>query len=88
MDQGSGVAVAASGNRDQLANLDRGSPWLVYCAIGGRAELTSEAMAELGFEKVYLLKGGFIEWRAQWKSVVKWSGPDVPPRLTVLPPWA
>jgi hypothetical protein len=45
-------------------------------------------MAELGFEKIYLLKGGFIEWRAQWKSVVKWSGPDVPPRLTVLPPWA
>jgi len=39
------------GTRDQLAKLDRGSPWLVYCAIGGRAELTAEAMAELGVEE-------------------------------------
>lgn len=59
------------GNRDKLAKLDRTRPWLVYCAIGGRAELTAQAMAELGFEKVYLLKGGFIEWRAMGKLVVK-----------------
>lgn len=59
------------GNRDKLAKLDRARPWLVYCAIGGRAELTGQAMAELGFEKVYLLKGGFIEWRRQGKPVVK-----------------
>jgi rhodanese-related sulfurtransferase len=59
------------GNRDQLAKLDRARPWLVYCAIGGRAELTAQTMAELGFEKVYLLQGGFIEWRAQGKPVVK-----------------
>ena len=59
------------GNRDKIAQLDRARPWLVYCAIGGRAELTAQIMAELGFEKVYLLKGGFIEWRGQGKSVVK-----------------
>lgn len=59
------------GNRAKLATLERKRPWLVYCAIGGRAELTAQTMAELGFEKVYLLKGGFIEWRAEGKSVVK-----------------
>lgn len=59
------------GNREKLATLDRKRPWFVYCAIGGRAELTAETMAGLGFEKVYLLKGGFIEWRAQGKPVVK-----------------
>lgn len=59
------------GNKDKLAKLDRARPWLVYCAIGGRAELAAQTMAELGFEKVYLLKGGFIQWRTQGKPVVK-----------------
>ena len=59
------------GNKDKLTKLEKTRPWLVYCALGGRAELTAQSMAELGFEKVYLLKGGFIEWRGQGKPVVK-----------------
>ena len=55
----------------KLATLDRERPWLVYCAIGGRSELAAKAMATMGFKQVYLLKGGFIEWRAQKKPVTK-----------------
>ncbi len=59
------------GNQSKLQGLDRNQPWLVYCTIGGRAELTAEAMAKLGFKEVYLLKGGFAEWLAQGKPVVR-----------------
>jgi rhodanese-related sulfurtransferase len=59
------------GNQSKLQGLDRNQPWLVYCTIGGRAELTAQAMSKLGFKEVYLLKGGFAEWLAQGKAVVR-----------------
>ena len=59
------------GNLPILQGLDRKAPWLVYCAIGGRADFTAEAMGGLGFEKVYLLKGGFNAWVAAKKPTAK-----------------
>jgi rhodanese-related sulfurtransferase len=59
------------GNETMLKSLDRNRPWLVYCTIGGRAELTAQTMVQLGFKEIYLLKGGFAEWRAQGKPVIK-----------------
>lgn len=58
-------------NTKMLRGLDRKQPYLIYCAIGGRSEYTAATMAELGFEKVYLLKGGINAWRAAKKPVVK-----------------
>ena len=54
-----------------LRGLDRKQPFLVYCAIGGRSEYTAETMSQLGFEHVYILKGGINAWRAAKKPVVK-----------------
>lgn len=59
------------GNEEKLQRLDRARPWLVYCALGGRAELTAQSMAGMGFENVYLLKGGFTAWQAAMLPVVK-----------------
>ena len=58
-------------NEATLKGLDRNRPWLVYCTIGGRAELTAATMAKLDFKEVYLLKGGFADWRAQGKPTIK-----------------
>ena len=63
---------AFAGNQGILQTLDRHQPWLVYCAIGARSEGTAATMAELGFDKVYLLKGGFNAWVAARKPTVKW----------------
>jgi len=60
-----------AGDDGLLTTLDRDQPWLVYCTIGGRAELTAKEMAKLDFKQVYLLKGGFAAWHAQGKPVVK-----------------
>lgn len=60
-----------TGNEARLKTLDKTKPWLVYCTIGGRSELTAQTMAKLGFKEVYLLKGGFAEWLAQGKATVQ-----------------
>lgn len=57
--------------RDYLNGLDRRAPYLLYCAIGGRARLTAEHMAELGFTEVYLLDGGLNAWKSEGKPVVR-----------------
>jgi rhodanese-related sulfurtransferase len=49
--------------RQQLAALDRDTPYLLYCATQGRSGQTLERMAELGFSRVWLLQGGFYAWR-------------------------
>ncbi len=48
----------------QFDSMDINAPVLVYCAVGGRAELAAKELAARKFKKVYLLKGGFRAWRA------------------------
>jgi phage shock protein E len=58
-------------NRRFLNEWDKDAPWLVYCALGPRSELTAADMAGMGYKKVYLLKGGFNAWMAAGKPVAK-----------------
>jgi rhodanese-related sulfurtransferase len=58
-------------NRHYLETLDRTKPYLVYCALGPRSELTAAEMAKMGFKSVSLLKGGFNTWLRAGKPVVK-----------------
>ena len=48
----------------ELAKLDRRSPCLIYCAIGGRAKLIAAEMEALGFDRLYLLESGSNAWIA------------------------
>lgn len=56
---------------DALAKLDKTKPCIVYCAIGGRAQLIAVEMHKLGFKKILLLKGGFNAWTASGQAVAK-----------------
>jgi len=56
---------------DALARLDKTSPCIVYCAIGGRAKLAAVEMHKLGFKNILLLKGGFNAWTATGQAVAK-----------------
>ncbi|MBL9113399.1 MAG: rhodanese-like domain-containing protein [Verrucomicrobiaceae bacterium] len=58
-------------NRRFLEVWEKDKPWLVYCALGPRSELTAADMAALGYKKVYLLEGGFNAWMAAHKPVQK-----------------
>jgi len=65
------LAPYLRGNQRYLEQWDKASPWLVYCALGPRSELTAADMAVMGFQKVYLLKGGFNAWLAAGLPVEK-----------------
>ncbi|MFN0078099.1 MAG: rhodanese-like domain-containing protein [Prosthecobacter sp.] len=56
---------------DALAKLDKTKPCIVYCAIGGRAQLIAVEMHKLGFKNILLLKGGFNAWTASGQAVAK-----------------
>ena len=48
--------------RAAAAKLDPAKTYLVYCKTGRRSHLATVILKELGFQKVYDLKGGFSNW--------------------------
>ncbi|MCX6173496.1 MAG: rhodanese-like domain-containing protein [Ignavibacteriales bacterium] len=47
---------------DQIRKLDRSKSYFIYCRSGSRSYSACRQMKSLGFEKVYNLKGGIINW--------------------------
>ena len=50
--------------RDDLSVLDRDKVYLIYCRTGNRTGQAYNIMGELGFEKVYDMRGGISQWIA------------------------
>lgn len=48
--------------KDQLAELDKSTPVLMYCKSGGRSGRAVKVFKELGFEEVYELGSGYSSW--------------------------
>ena len=42
--------------------LDKKNPVYVYCRSGNRSKKSADKLLEMGFSKVYDLKGGYIGW--------------------------
>jgi rhodanese-related sulfurtransferase len=51
-------------------NFTKGKPVILYCASGGRAALSGQALKELGYDEVYNL-GGFGDWADAGGAVEK-----------------
>lgn len=47
---------------DQVKDLDKDKPVLVYCTVGSRSQDIGKKMREAGFRKVFNLYGGIIHW--------------------------
>ena len=60
---------------DQLSSrageIDKSNPVLVVCAVGGRAARGASLLKSAGFDKVYVLGGGFNEWQSQGLPTAK-----------------
>lgn len=50
---------------------DKKTPVMVYCKTGGRAALSAQALALLGYAQVESLAGGFDAWTNQGLDIVK-----------------
>jgi thioredoxin len=51
----------------QVAALDKTKPVMVYCLSGGRSAKAAEYMRKQGFNEVYEMEGGMMQWTAQNK---------------------
>jgi len=49
--------------RQEMAKLDRGKTYLVYCRTGSRSDGALQVMKEQGFRNVYHLDGGIVKWK-------------------------
>src|SRR5690554_2898969 len=49
--------------KEQLRYLDKEKPVYVYCKSGGRSEEAAMELKEMGFKKIYDLKGGISSWK-------------------------
>jgi rhodanese-related sulfurtransferase len=48
--------------RGDLDRLDKDKTYLLYCRSGSRSGRVLPLMGELGFERVYNMGGGFVQW--------------------------
>lgn len=48
--------------QSKIAQLDKSKTYLVYCRSGNRSGNACKAMAQMGFENLYNLKGGISAW--------------------------
>ena len=60
---------------DQLGNrageIEKQHPVLLVCGVGTRAARGASVLQRAGFDKVYVLDGGFNEWRSQGLPTAK-----------------
>lgn len=47
---------------NKIAELDKSTPYYIYCRSGNRSGQVCNYMSSLGFEKLYNLRGGIIAW--------------------------
>lgn len=50
--------------REKLEQLDKNKTYYVYCRSGGRSSRAVALMREMGFQRVYNLEGGIMQWQA------------------------
>jgi len=55
----------------QISELDKSQPVLVYCRSGARSAAAAKSMRSQGFTEVYELKGGIMNWIAANKPVTE-----------------
>jgi len=53
----------SSNFRAEMAGLDRGKTYVVYCRTGNRSNGALKVMREEGFRNVYHLDGGIVKWK-------------------------
>ena len=49
----------------KAASYDKSKPVFVYCLSGGRSKKAATKLKELGFDTVYELDGGFLNWNEE-----------------------
>jgi rhodanese-related sulfurtransferase len=65
------IDFRASNFKELIGELDKNQDVYVYCKVGGRSGSAARMMEDIGFKKVYDLKGGIIAWEKDGFKTVK-----------------
>jgi rhodanese-related sulfurtransferase len=65
------IDFRASNFKDLIGELDKDQDVYVYCKVGGRSAAAAKLMKEMGFNKIYDLKGGINNWEKNGFKKVK-----------------
>ncbi|WP_192349251.1 rhodanese-like domain-containing protein [Algoriphagus sp. Y33] len=60
---------------ENVAELDKNQPVLVYCTVGARSQGIGKKLKDVGFKEVYNLYGGLIEWVNEDKPIFQGNSP-------------
>jgi molybdopterin/thiamine biosynthesis adenylyltransferase/rhodanese-related sulfurtransferase len=63
-------------SRVERAAPDHSRPVLLYCSVGNRSAFAAKTLAELGYEDVVSLSGGFTDWKRNGFPVQLQAGLD------------
>lgn len=58
------IDFKAANFNSEIAKLDTGKPYLVYCRSGKRSAGAMEVMKGAGFREIYNMEGGILAWEA------------------------
>ena len=67
-------------SRIERAAPDPSRPIILYCSSGNRSVFAAKTLAELGYEDVVSLSGGFTDWKRNGFPVELHAGLDAPAR--------
>lgn len=56
------INIMSPSFRNEVEKLDKSKTYLVYCRSGNRSGQACQLMADMGFEKLYNLRGGIGAW--------------------------
>ena len=56
---------------DQISQFDKSKPIFLYCRSGNRTSSATKKIADLGFEQVYDLQGGILNWQRNNQQIAK-----------------
>lgn len=56
---------------ENVADLDKNQPILVYCTVGARSQDIGKKLRDAGFKQVYNLYGGIIHWSNESQPLFK-----------------
>ena len=56
---------------EQFAEFDKSEPIFLYCKSGARTSKASKKLAEFGFQNIYDLHGGIVNWHKNDQPITK-----------------
>ncbi|TGG92359.1 rhodanese-like domain-containing protein [Natronospirillum operosum] len=67
------ISIPAAKLKDRIGELDKykGKPVIVVCQVGHSAGASGAELRKAGFDPVYRLKGGVMEWQSSRMPLVK-----------------